>query len=123
MPYYHHSGHSGQGRHGPRHGGFWRRPRPWLFRHPHPPPFGGDGDDDGDADQTPPSPSPPSFPFPFPLPSLEAEAERHHRWRRWRPDDQETGLNEEPAGSRDHDQGRQKGRWIRKNGKLILFGV
>jgi hypothetical protein len=124
-PYIHHQ-HGGF-----RHGGYGGRRRPWLFRHHPGLPWGqdGGGDGDGDGDGGPP-PSQPSFPFPlpFPLPSLEmgeAEAERHHR-RRWRPeDDQETGLNDEPFESRDEDGRplRRRGRWIRSNGRLILFGV
>ena len=69
-----------------------------------------------------PPPSPPSFPFPlpFPLPSLEMGERRpseHHR-RRWRPGDQEMGLNDEPFKSRDEDgrRLRSEGRWIRRTG-------
>lgn len=130
-PYFHHQ-HGGFRHGGFRHGGHFGRHRPWLFRHPHGLPWGqdGGGDDDGDGDgDGGPPPSPPSFPFPlpFPLPSLEmgeAEAEQHHR-RRWRPENQEMGLNDEPFESRDEDGRRlpRRGRWIRSNGKVILFEV
>jgi hypothetical protein len=126
FPRYHHFGHGGF-RHG---GGSWRRRRPWLFRHHGGQPWGqgGDGDDDGDAEPPPPfPPSPPGLPFPLPLPSLETsetEAERYRR-HRWRPEDQEMGLNDEPIEARGEDArglGR-RGRWVLRNGKLILYGV
>lgn len=124
---YHHFGHGGFG-----HGGSWRRRRPWLFHHHRGLPWGQGGDDGDDgADLSPPAPpSPPSFPFPFPLPSLETsegegEAERYRRHHRWRPDDQEIGLNDEPLAPRDEDAPSlgTRGRWVLRNGKLILYGV
>ncbi|MBV8835693.1 MAG: hypothetical protein JOZ69_11115 [Myxococcales bacterium] len=123
---YRHYGHGGF-----RHRGFWRRRRPWMFRHHYGMPWGAGGFDDGDdadAPPPPPPPSPPPFSFPFPpippLPSLEtseAEAEWHHRRRRFRPDDQEMGLNEEPVD--DAPSPGRRGRWVLRNGKLILYGV
>jgi len=133
MPYFgwghggfgHGFGHRGFGYRGFGHGG-WRRHRawPWL-RHPDEPP-GPPPDGDGDSDAPPHPPSPLPFPFP-PLPGLEiGETEAwQHRGHRRRHDDQEMGLNGEPIESRDMDARRlrRRGRWVRSNGKLILFGV
>ena len=132
--WYHHNrfGHGGFGRFGFRHG--WGHRRPWIFRQHGFPPGGPDGDDGDDAEPPPPPPpSPPKFPFPLPLPfpsplgalGLEAEDEGH-RWRRWRrrnADDEEMGLNDEPFEPPSKDARHRRGRWIRSNGKLILFGV
>ena len=130
MAYFPPSYHFGHG--GFRHGGFRRRRRPWLFRHHRGLPWGQGGSDDGDndGDAQPSPPTPPSFPFPFPLPlpsleTSEAEAERYRRRHHWHPDDQEMGLNDEPVEARGEDArslGR-RGRWVLRNGKLILYGV
>ena len=130
MAYFPHHRHFGYGGFG--HGGFAHRRRPWLFRHHHGLPWGQGGSDDGDdggADPSPPSPpSPLSLPFPLPLPSLEtseAEAERYRRHHRWRSDDQEMGLNDEPFDARGADAPTlaRRGRWVLRDGKLILYGV
>ena len=123
---YHHFGHGGFG-----HGGSWRRRRPWLFHQHRGWGQGGfdGGDDDGGADPSPPSPPSPSLPFPFPLPlpsleTSEAETQRYRR-HRWHPDDREMGLNDEPTEARGEDAQSlgKRGRWVLRDGKLILYGV